>query len=46
MQESEAMRDQGKNGVLKVMVNKKKNVSGSSEMYDHCKLEENVRQEV
>ena len=36
----EAIRVQGKNGVLKVLVNKKKNVSGSSEMYDHCKLEE------
>ncbi|XP_022959072.1 increased DNA methylation 1-like [Cucurbita moschata] len=39
----EAIRVQGKNGVLKVLVNKKKNVSGSSEMYDHCKLEEGRR---
>ncbi|KAE8646094.1 increased DNA methylation 1 [Cucumis sativus] len=36
----EAIRVQGKNGVLKVMVNKKKNVSGASDIYEHRKLEE------
>ncbi|XP_022999946.1 increased DNA methylation 1-like [Cucurbita maxima] len=36
----EAIRVQGKNGVLKVMVKKKKNVSETSDMYDHRKLEE------
>lgn len=35
-----AIRVQGKNGVLKVMVNKKKNVSGAPDMYDHRPLEE------
>ncbi|KAL5541571.1 hypothetical protein UlMin_009281 [Ulmus minor] len=37
------IRLQGKNGVLKVMVNKKKNVGGSLENYKHFKTEENLK---
>ncbi|XP_057957134.1 uncharacterized protein LOC131150437 isoform X2 [Malania oleifera] len=37
----EAIRLQGKNGVLKVMVNKKNNVGGSTKSYDRRKVEEN-----
>ncbi|KAJ8766252.1 hypothetical protein K2173_022311 [Erythroxylum novogranatense] len=37
----EPIRVQGKNGVLKVMVNKKKKVGGSLRSYDHLEDEEN-----
>uniref|UniRef100_A0A6N2MXK8 Zinc finger PHD-type domain-containing protein n=1 Tax=Salix viminalis TaxID=40686 RepID=A0A6N2MXK8_SALVM len=37
----EPIRVQGKNGVLKVMVNKKKKVSGSLNSYDRLEAEEN-----